>query len=354
MSSKKSGPKRVFDKNKLIDIFLRNESALIRDNGQIIPPRDKIWSTIKRQHQIPSSEKAIYTDCLKWNNDRKKNQKEVSREISSDSDAFYEEELDSSLNELSLNDSDYADYTELVASKSKFFITISSETWKIIQPVPRNYSRAANQSHHRGKRVYYVLKPGAWTSLLAEKIAEHPKKIVCDWSFKRAKVSSSGKHYIGILGKCVTCESTLVGSLQNEPKEGENVTFKFVIDGFDENKHRNSKKKVKVTGSQAQSLAKSTKPAIVLHRKMAAKSGEMFETARGRVPTAGAIRNLQSREPQIDLRQIFSNLFYICKFHQNISPPFIRLDIRHFLLCTAVQINLDYTTCIQNRIESQK
>lgn len=268
---------------------------------------------MKRQYKISKSEKALYNDCWRWNKNRQY-RKDSSLDISGDSEIF-EEELNSSLNELSLNDSD-CENVEKKNDKPKiaFSIKLSSDSWKTIQPVPKEYERTADQMHaKKGKRVYFVLQPGVWTGLLADKIAEHPKTIVCDWAFKRAKVSACGKHYISILAKCVTCDSTLIGSLNDKPKENENVVFKFAVIGFDETKHQQTKKNVKVTGSQAQSLATSTKSAVVLHRKISAKAGGMFETSRGRVPSAHAIRNLKYRERQKNKlsSDVFKSLFYL-------------------------------------------
>lgn len=293
-------------------IFEKRANEILCENRKIRAPSDKIWSTLKRTEEIAKSTKALYNDCLRWN-DKRQYRKDSCHEMSGDSDVF-EEELNSSLNELSLNDSDYENDEIRDAERTiKFIIKLSSDVWTTIQPVPKTYKRAADQMHKKGKRVFLVLQPGMWTSLLADKIAEHPKKIICDWAFKRAKVTATGNHYISIFAKCVTCESTLVGFLQNEPKENESVNFKFAVKGFDDTKHQHAQKKVKVTGTQAQSLATSTKTAVVLHRKLSAKGGEMFETSRGRVPSAHAIRNLQYRERQKQKlsSDVFKSLFYL-------------------------------------------
>lgn len=82
---------------------------------------------------------------------------------------------------------------------------------------------------------------------------------------------------------------------------------------FDGKLHEGSTKKVKVTSSQAQSLAASKKPAIVLHRQLGAKSGEMSKLPKGRVPTANSIRILQSRCRQKEKLSpdIFTSLLYL-------------------------------------------
>lgn len=308
----KPGPRSKDNLSDLHNIFIDREEELISDDGKVRPPSDIIWSILKRQHRIAKSEKALYTDCWKWNKNRQYS-KEASCEISGASDEFFDESINS-LSELSLNDSDWEnDEKKDNQQKIAFSITLTSNQWKIIKPVPKKYERAADEMHKKGKRVYLALQPGAWTSLLTDKIAEHPKKIVCDWAFKRAKVTEKGKHYIVICAKCVTCGSTLVGFLQNKPMENEDVVFKFAVIGFDGTKHEHTQKNVKVTGSKAKSLATSTKSAVVEHRQLSAKGGEMFEMARGRVPSAHAIRNIQYRHRQKSKlsSDVFKSLFYL-------------------------------------------
>lgn len=308
----KTGPKPTDNLSKLHEIFKERTNEIICDDGKIRAPSDQIWSTLKRQHKIVKSAKALYTDCWKWNQNQQQYFKESSREISVESD-IYEEELNSSLNELSLDNSDYENNAKADEQKISFSITLSNSVWKTIEPVPKTYDRAADKMHKKGKRVYLVLKPGTWTSLLADKIAEHKKKIICDWAFKRAKVTAGGTYYITILAKCVTCDSTLIGFLQHKPEENENVVFKFAVKDFDDIKHKNAEKKVKVTGSQARLLATSTKSAVVMHRNLSAKSGEMFEKARGRVPSSEAIRNLQYRERKTNKlsSDVYKSLYYL-------------------------------------------
>lgn len=246
---KKTGPKRKFDLDKLYSVFETNIESVFRADGKVVGPTHSIWTTIKRVNKIPSSEKAIYNDAIKWNKERNEESKDSSREISGENDLSYEEELNSSLNELSLNDSEYTDDGVKGDYDITFFITLQNDVWKTIKPISKNYERAADESHQQGERSYDVLVPGVWTSLLTDKIAEHPKKIICNWSFKHAKVTASGKHYISLLAKCVTCKSTLVGFLQNKPNENENVTFNFGVKNFDDDKHKNAPKKVRVTCS---------------------------------------------------------------------------------------------------------
>lgn len=167
-------------------------------------------------------------------------------------------------------------------------------------------------------RVYSVLKPGVWSSVITEQIAEHPKNTICDWSFKRGRVSPSGKYYILISASCRNCESQLFAYLKTKPNENEEVKFTCIVRDFNEKSHdektrEETAKRVRVSGLQAQILAASKTPAIALHRKLAAKSGKMFQQPKGRVPSANAIRKLQSRQraEQRLTPHTFTSLMYL-------------------------------------------
>lgn len=61
-----AGRKRAFPQKLLEDLFHRYESEIVREDGHVLRPKDKFWSKMKRQHNIPSSEKSIYTSALRW------------------------------------------------------------------------------------------------------------------------------------------------------------------------------------------------------------------------------------------------------------------------------------------------
>lgn len=294
-----SGRKRVFSLKELESIFHKYESDIVRNDGRILKPSDSFWSDIKRRYKIPNTEKSIYTDAWKWNNRRQNPQS--TNIVSPDSNFMVEKEVTlnstNSSTDSVLNMSDKTDESLTnVNADIKFHITLTTKQWKTIEPISRTYQRMADKSHKKGVRIYQTLKPGAWSSLITERIAQHPKKIICNWSFSRAQVSAQGKQYIYIVANCVTCSSNLIGILQNKPNDDEPVTFMFMVRNFDESRHQGTRKNVKVTGSQARTLATSHKTAITLHREISAKSGKLFEQARGRVPSANAIRKLKSRE----------------------------------------------------------
>lgn len=287
--SKKTGPKRKFPLKNLEKLFHTYEEDIVCEDGKVLRPGDPFWTELKKKYSIPMKEKNIYTDAWKWNNNRKNI--ENNKSDKSEFENTFEEEVE-------LNSSkSFTDDSIHKKSDLKFSIKLSSELWKLIEPVPRSYHRRANKKNKSGIRVYSVLKPGVWSSVIVEiYYAEHPKNIICDWSFKRARVSPDGKYYVFINAECINCHSQLFAFSKTKPGENEEVKFTCIVKDFNEQLHQEANKKVKVTGLQAQLLATSKKPAIVLHRKLAAKSGEMFTQPKGRVPSANAIRKLQSRD----------------------------------------------------------
>lgn len=298
---RKTGPKRIFPLEKLESIFDKYESVIVTEN-KVKSPSDPIWEKIKSKFNIPSSSKSIYTDAWKWNLRRIKNQKKLPGAVSVVNDFVVAKEVTlnstNSSFDSSVNISDVTNESLDDSNVITFQLTLTPEQWKTIEPVSKSYKRLADKSHKKGERVYQKLKPGAWTSLMADRIALHSKNIVCDWSLKHAQVSSEGNNYISVSAKCVTCNSKLSGILKNQPEENKAVLFDFRIQNFDETYHQDAekKKKVKVTGTQARALATAQKPAITLHRQLSSKLGKLFQAPKGRVPSANAIRNLQSRE----------------------------------------------------------
>lgn len=81
-------------------IFESRINEIVLDNGKIQKPTNRIWLTLKRQHEIVKSAGALYNDCWRWNNNRPKN-------VINDQGGSFDSELNSSLNELSLSDSEY-------------------------------------------------------------------------------------------------------------------------------------------------------------------------------------------------------------------------------------------------------
>lgn len=298
MSKNKSGPKRKFPLEVLENLFEQHEKDIVIDD-KVLRPADKFWIEFKKKFNISSTEKFIYTDAIKWLQKRKCEEKESDEVVHGkirDFDDILEEEISVSPDISDAYEPESSDQSiDCAKTDIQFSIKLTNKLWKLIEPVSSLYHRRTDETHKSGVREYLVLKPGFWSNVFVDKIAEHPKNIICDWSFKRAKVSSDGKYYVLINANCINCQAKLFAVLKTKPIENEDVTFTCIIKGFNEVRHKEGNKKVKVSGSQAQSLATSSKSAIVLHRQMSVKSGKMFELPKGRVPSSNAIRNLQSR-----------------------------------------------------------
>lgn len=184
-----TGRKRIYPKKNLVDLFHLFENRIVREDGRVLKPSDKFWSELKVKHNIPNTVKSIYTDALKWRQQQQKTGTKSNVEIS-DSDTFAEL-LES---EMELNSSNDADVSfDLNRADIRFAVKLSPQNWETVKPIPRNYHSQADKTHKNGQRTYLVLQPGAWTSLFAEKIAEHPKNVICNISFKGG-VTEGGKH----------------------------------------------------------------------------------------------------------------------------------------------------------------
>lgn len=267
--SKKSGPARKFPLEQLTKLFEQYEEDIV-NAGKILRPTDPFWKEFKKQYKINSTEKAIYTDAIKWFKKSECENKEED-DLVRDFDDILENETQVSSNGSSYESSDES--FSCVKSDIQFSIKLTYNMWKLIKPESRSYHRRADKTHKSGVREFLVMKPGFWSNVFVDKIAEHPKNIICEWSFKRARVASNGKYYVMINADCIICRSKLFAILKTKPIEDEEVTFTCVVKGFNKTCHEESNKKVRVTGSMAQNLATSKKPAIVLHRELSAKSG---------------------------------------------------------------------------------
>lgn len=277
----KGGRPRVFDRDNLRNIFeTHSHQIIVHETNKVRVPSDKIYAKIKADYDVPMTPKAIYTEAQRW----------------------YAEKLNTEQKECeSFNESLETHQSESLLSEDggsiNFCITLSVDEWSEIEPDEVTYNRN-DITHDTTKRDYLVLKADVWTEMLINKIADHPQNIICDIAFKRSKVTPDGENYAYVFGYCKTCEATLHGYIEEYPEPENSVDFKFNLVSYNENRHRESRNNVKVTGSQAKKLALSKTPAVVLHRELASKSGEMFVQPKGRNPSANAIRNLQSRNRQ--------------------------------------------------------
>lgn len=294
--NKGGGRPRAFSKEKLRDIFELNANEIINhEEKKVQVPGENIYSKIQAEHKINMSTKAIYNDARAWY--AEKTTSEPNEQLTDNS---LEQITDDSSEDGSIN----------------FRITLSADEWSQIKP---NSTQSTQ------------LKADFWTEVLIDKIADHPLNIICDIAFKRSKVTPNGENYANVYGNCATCAAVLHGYVDESPEPENVVHFNCSLKGYNEEIHRKSKKNVKVTGSQAKKLAESKTPAVVLHREMASKSGEMFVKPKGRNPSANAIRNMQSRNHQKDRLstdvltslQLMQNLpQYRNEIHQVLMQPF--------------------------------
>lgn len=251
MESKKTGPKRKFPLEQLIKLFEEYKADIVLSDEKIIPPSNKFWAAFKNKYNLEADKKAIYTDALKWHKKcvSEKNEK-ISKEKINDFDDILEDEIEvTSTDSFEYESETSDDSTSCAKSDIQFSIKLTYNTWMLIQPTSRSYNRRAEKSHKGGVRQYLVLKPGFWSNVFAEKIAQHKKDIICDWAFKNARVSADGKHYVVVTANCINCKSKLCAVLEKKPMENEEVKFTCVVKNFDEKRHQDSTKKVKVSGS---------------------------------------------------------------------------------------------------------
>lgn len=303
-----AGRKRAVPKDVIFNIFKVHQKEIIDDRGRVAVPSSEIWLKIYKDKAINGkmSAKSVYTSALEW---WQKIQNELADDYETSSsnksiDVSYElTPSNSNLNSQSESSGVSPEGNES-ANNIKFSITLSSAMWETIKPVMQEYKRSNknDKSHKIKTRPYYVLEPGLWTHVLAERIGKHRKNIICSLSFKRAKVYLNGKYYITVNGHCTTCNAQLIGSVSKEPKdEDENVKFRFNLTDFNAKRHTKSKtKNVRYAPVAANKLFKSKEKASVLQRKIIQEKGtKMFESSRGRTISANAIRAGQSRQRQL-------------------------------------------------------
>lgn len=92
----------------------------------------------------------------------------------------------------------------------QFSITFSVEEWKAIKPRPITYLEK------RGLRYYDVLTPYVWSNIIQKHFFLH-SKLPCALTFKKARVTVTGKVFIRIHGRCADCRSSFEGIVEDIP-----------------------------------------------------------------------------------------------------------------------------------------
>lgn len=291
-----AGRKRAVPKVIVHNIFKAMKDELIDERNRVVKPSSAVFISIQNDERInrAMTTKAIYSEALKWWNDFIDKSKDASSSGISDA-SFPSIEADP----ISTNSSSVSSITPDNRSDFTFTLTLSSEVWETIQPIPKDYKRNPDKCHKTKSRLYYVLEPGVWTNILVDRIASHRLNIICTWSFKRAKVYLNGERFINVYATCTTCKAQLIGGVAKMPNEGENVKFTFIVQQFKQQKHNEGRKNVRTGGSKSKELFISSEKASVLKRKMVKESGsKMFEHAKGREVSENAIRAGQWRQRQ--------------------------------------------------------
>lgn len=296
-----AGRKRAVPKEVIHQIFDETVFSIVKGD-KIVSEKEgiDIYKQIQSDERInfAMTTKAIYTEALKWFKSKNLEACASSSKLEDIDDKFKEISFEASESSESHVGSD-DEFFETRSSEVVFTVSLSYEVWETIQPIPKECIRN-DKSHKTHLRTYYVLQPGVWTNVLSERICRHPKKIICTWSFKRCKVHmNSSVKFITISGKCTTCDATLMGYVEKEPKESENVQFCFKMFGFDEKKHAEGRRNVRIGGTKAKELFTSKKSSSVLRAELINQSdAQMFEQPIDRDVSANAIRCGQYRQRQ--------------------------------------------------------
>lgn len=309
----------------LEDLFDLNVNQIITNN-KVLPATTEIWEKFVTY----GNAKTVYTAALRWWREKKEkiehsiiqpDDTKVSMEISLDS----RDEASTSLN----SSSEVA-----VPTAKKFTIVLSNEVWKTIEPCQTVYRRKIDGTHKSGLRQYYVLKPGVWTNVLSDRIADSRANIICNWSFTRAKVYMNSDVYVDVIANCATCKAVLHGVIKNKPKnDSDPVKFNFSLQNFDEKRHNNKDcvKSVKNYGVRPYEYGTSSKTAMVLTRQRIRDTTKMFEAPKGKQFTANAVRCAQYRNrlskklsscPHTALEYLQASHSWAHTIHMNSRNPF--------------------------------
>lgn len=176
---KTRGRQRAYPLQDLYKLFEKYQSKIVGEDEKVIPPSDPFWAYLIKDNKIPSQPRNIYTDAWKWHKNR---EEKKSSESESDFDDALEDEIST---ENSSSAESLSDDSKVNENDIKFKVKLTSQLWKLMEPIPKSYHRRADKNHKRGVRSYLVLKPGSWSNIIVEKIAQHPKNIICNFTFKR-------------------------------------------------------------------------------------------------------------------------------------------------------------------------
>lgn len=190
-------------KSKSSDLLIE-KFELFRDdiiqNEKVVPPSSEIWKNFGLKD---ITNKAIYSAALRW----------FDKQCDSKDKEYLqcEPEISMEISLVSKDDSSLNSTEEKEISAKKFSIVLSNDVWKTIEPCSTQYRRKIDETHKSGVRTYYILQPGVWSNVIADKIADSRADIICNFTFERSKVYQNGEFYVDITAKCATCKAVLHG-----------------------------------------------------------------------------------------------------------------------------------------------
>lgn len=199
----------MYDIEKLLNILTNPSYKTIDENGNVLPPSNKIYSLIETAMNGNPKAKHVYTIL-------KNNRNDVYNKLL---DAF---SITLPIDETVIDES-FNPNISTATVIDKFDMTISAAEWSLIKPEEIVYGD--------GKK-YVTLKSG-WTDLFAEKIWKK-SRLPCIWSFKRVKGSlrKKGRNAtIKIRGKC-ECDAKIICIVDNYSVENTDILSKVTIKNF--------------------------------------------------------------------------------------------------------------------------
>lgn len=232
-------------------------------DDKVAAPKTSIWNKIRGEFKYKKTAKSIYNDALQWWRARKlENNGDQSESEASDSEAS---DSNTSIEKNADSDESYVSDSEVFpqADDISFTISLSQDIWETIKPTEKERKRN-DDSHKTNVKMYHELEAFLWADVLVRKISKHRINNPCTWSFKRAKVYINGKRYVVVSAKCTTCGAKLFGEVKNQPNKTDEVKFKCIIRGFEEQTHLFERKNVRIGSYEAKELFKSKKPASLL------------------------------------------------------------------------------------------
>jgi hypothetical protein len=272
--------KQAYDKIGLEKILLDPAFRTIDAIGHVLPPSNEIYKTISHLMAEKGSKitaKHIHT-IINNNRNGFKDRVMIFFDIKPDPVSFTTYNSDC----LSRDQSTDTDTVKIIN------LVISSQKWKSIEPVEKEY----------GKRYYWRLREG-WADVVAESMwVQH--NISCVFVSKNNTVNKSAisRYYLTFDGYCRECCAKIRGTLLKEPAKDVDVVVKVTIEGLDPKAHTGEKRR-QLRGIRRQRVADSLidmrKDAITWRRKEAARLKQFGGKNPPMLPTNAVLRKAKEQ-----------------------------------------------------------